>query len=98
MSFSKQLIQETINVFREEDGFVLSESEAERALTALSGLLLAFTDDTVRGALRPHCVAKDDLDLTNPNNSIKSVQRTDLIPKTQLVLVSTQLDKSPGCE
>jgi hypothetical protein len=42
--FSIELIEETIKVFQEEDGVILSQDEAEVALEGLSGLFLAYAE------------------------------------------------------
>jgi hypothetical protein len=41
-TYTPQLIEDTIRVFREEDGIVLTPEEAIVALEALAGLFLAF--------------------------------------------------------
>ena len=41
--FSKKLIQETIDVFKEEDGILLSEEEAIEILESLASLVLALS-------------------------------------------------------
>jgi len=41
-SFSKQLIDETIKVFKEEDGLNLSPEQANEYLNGMAGLFLAF--------------------------------------------------------
>lgn len=43
--FEPKLIQDAIACFREQDGVVLSESEAVAALEALGGLFLALTGE-----------------------------------------------------
>ena len=43
--FSPSLIQETSNVFYEEDGILLSPETANDYLMGLSGLFLAFAGD-----------------------------------------------------
>jgi hypothetical protein len=48
-SFSQNLIQETIKVFKEEDGIELTPEQAELYLQSLAGLFLAFAG---RGAGR----------------------------------------------
>lgn len=45
--YSKNLIEETIACFLEEDGVVLTENEACEALDGLSGLFLAFSRPSV---------------------------------------------------
>lgn len=40
--FSPKLILDTISCFKEEDGVVLTESEAVEVLDSLAGLYLAF--------------------------------------------------------
>lgn len=44
-TYNKNLITETINVFREEDGVLLSKEEAVAILDSFAGLYLAFVDD-----------------------------------------------------
>jgi len=41
-SFSKKLIDETILVFKEEDGIDLSPEQADEYLNSFAGLFLAF--------------------------------------------------------
>jgi hypothetical protein len=42
--FSKNLIEKTIQCFKEEDGFDLSPEQANEYLNSLAGLFLAFAD------------------------------------------------------
>lgn len=57
MFFTPELIQDTIKAFYEEEGIVLSVSEAERCLEGLGGLLLAYAGESEAAAnalaLRP---------------------------------------------
>ncbi len=45
--FSENLIQETIAVFKDEDGFDISPEIANEYLEALSGLFLAFARPSI---------------------------------------------------
>ncbi|MBY0294144.1 hypothetical protein K2Q08_02320 [Patescibacteria group bacterium] len=62
--FSPNLIQETINVFREEDGILLSEEEAISYLHSFADLYLAFAGEG-RAAARRQAGAAD---LIDPHN------------------------------
>lgn len=44
-TYSPQLIDDAIEIFREEDGILLSKDEAVTALEGLAGLFLAFAGE-----------------------------------------------------
>jgi len=64
--FSYNLIQETINVFQEEDGILLSETEAIEILSSLAGLYLAFAREGKATPARLQAAGSPDL--INPHS------------------------------
>ena len=52
VKFTGTLIQETIAVFKEEDGIDISPEEAEQYLLRLGGLFLAFAPKSLRERVR----------------------------------------------
>ncbi len=50
--YSQKLINETITIFREENGVILSEEMAEQCLNNLAGLFLAFARPNHHSSLK----------------------------------------------
>lgn len=67
--FSSNLIRETIAVFKEEDGLVISAETANEYLEALSGFFLAFAGAGVADGLQAG--ATDRTDLISPHSCNK---------------------------
>ncbi len=74
--YSEKLIQDTIQVFFDEDGILFSRDEAITALDSLSGLFLAFGEREPRHAPQR---ARETLSLAENARTISKVSVTDLI-------------------
>ncbi len=65
--FSQNLIEETIQCFKEEDGLDISAETANQYLENLSGLFLVFADYRPQ-SIRPAGDADGSLDLISPHS------------------------------